>query len=323
MRNFFSTLMIHSFLFFLIANTSMAQSDTLERWWPHPEWGEADQAGASNRITPEVVLRALSSVRLGKIYELSFIHEPDMPLSGKRSYKLITPSFPTGGPAGKHNIVWNDDYFSGELGHLGTQFDAPAHIGKRIRNKDGTFEDIYYNGFTGAQLKSPYGVKKLGIEHIRPFITNCYLIDIAAYKNLSTLEDGYTITLEDVLGAMNKQGIRPDEILVGDAVFFNFGWWKYWQEDEKYTASRPGIGPDVAHWLIGKKISVVGSDNSTDQGATHAVHFDMIVKHGIMNLEFMNFGPLLEDRIDRFVLVFTPLRFKGATGSPARPIAIY
>jgi hypothetical protein len=34
------------------------------------------------------------------------------------------------------------------------------------------------------------------------------------------------------------------------------------------------------------------------------------------------FESLLADRAYEFLFVFTPLRFKGATGSPGRPIAI-
>lgn len=312
-------------LLIMLSPTEAASQQPIEAvpWWPHEEWGPDDQAGASNRITPAKVLQALTSIQTGQIYELSFVHEPDMPLLGSRTFKIVSPSFPTGGPAGQHDIVWNDDFFAGEFGHVGTQFDAPSHIGKRVEHADGTIQDIYYNGFTGDQLKSPYGVEKLGIEHVKPFITRAFLLDIAGYKNVSTLPNTYTVTLADVRGALRKQGISPQDIEEGDAVFFNYGWWHYWPDQENVTAPRPGINTEVAHWLIGKKIALVGSDNSTDQGGTHAVHFDMIVKHGILNLEFMNFEEVLADNRDRFVVVFTPLRFKGATGSPARPIAIY
>lgn len=34
------------------------------------------------------------------------------------------------------------------------------------------------------------------------------------------------------------------------------------------------------------------------------------------------FDELLADRVHEFLFVFTPLRLKGATGSPGRPLAI-
>ena len=36
-------------------------------WWPNPEWGPADQAGASNRITAEKILQALTVVQTGRV----------------------------------------------------------------------------------------------------------------------------------------------------------------------------------------------------------------------------------------------------------------
>jgi hypothetical protein len=45
------------------------------------------------------------------------------------------------------------------------------------------------------------------------------------------------------------------------------------------------------------------------------------MKNGIWNLEFMNFAAFQTPPAP-FMFVFTPLRLKGATGSPGRPIAI-
>ena len=64
---------------------------------------------------------------------------------------------------------------------------------------------------------------------------------------------------------------------------------------------------------------MVGSDATTD--AAMAVHEEVTLKHGIFNLEWMRFGDL-SDRAYEFLFVFTPLRLKGATGSPGRPLAI-
>jgi kynurenine formamidase len=65
---------------------------------------------------------------------------------------------------------------------------------------------------------------------------------------------------------------------------------------------------------------MVGSDATTD--VAMAVHEDVTLKHGIFNLEWMRFEGLLADGVHEFLFVFTPLRLKGATGSPGRPLAI-
>ncbi len=66
---------------------------------------------------------------------------------------------------------------------------------------------------------------------------------------------------------------------------------------------------------------MVGSDAATDEDA-NAVHHDLMLRNGVFNLEFMTFDTLLADEVYEFLFVFTPLRLKGATGSPGRPLAI-
>jgi len=92
-------------------------------WWPHPQWGAKDQAGASNWITDTKVLRAVKLVTTGKVYELGHVYTPDMPLWGQRTFSLVTPN-PYKQLTKKNTPVWNVDYFSGEFGQIGTQFDA-------------------------------------------------------------------------------------------------------------------------------------------------------------------------------------------------------
>ena len=64
------------------SSSAEAQSRQSGPWWPNAEWGPDDQAGASNRITPEKVVAALRLATTGKIYELGQIYEPGMPSMG-------------------------------------------------------------------------------------------------------------------------------------------------------------------------------------------------------------------------------------------------
>jgi hypothetical protein len=169
-------------------------------WWPHPEWGPADQAGASNRVTPEKILEAVSLVSTGKVYELGQVYERGMPLVGQRSYAMFIPGMPTGGPFGDQNLVYNDDFLCTEIGQVGTQFDGPGHIGRRMTMADGSTVDVYYNGFTSDEMEAPYGLRELGVESVKPFITRGILIDVAGYKGVETLPNGYVVTLAGCAG---------------------------------------------------------------------------------------------------------------------------
>ncbi len=74
---------------------------------------------------------------------------------------------------------------------------------------------------------------------------------------------------------------------------------------------------------------MVGSDGGSteivpnpDPNLAYPIHQEIITKNGIFNLENMALEELAQDGATEFLFVLTPIRFKGATGSPARPIAI-
>ncbi|HEX6225873.1 MAG TPA: cyclase family protein [Chryseolinea sp.] len=315
-------LLLTTFLFSVSILSSQAQTREKGPWWPHPLWGAGDQAGGSNWITPEKIVKAFSLVKEGKVFELGHVYERDMPLVGKRSYNIFIPAFPTYEPSGKDQIVFNDEYIAAEIGQVGTQFDGPGHVGKRMKMADGKTSDIFYNGIPGDEMKSAYGLNKLGVENVKPIITKGILLDIAGYKGVDTLPEGYEITMDDINKTLAKQGLKESDIEPGDALLFNLGWWRIWP-DPKTTSGNPAhIGTEVIQWVIAKKPSMVGSDSNLDSPEAK-VHSELILKNGIFNLELMNFATFSGEKVYKFLFVFTPLRLKGATGSPGRPLAIY
>jgi len=52
-------------------------------------------------------------------------------------------------------------------------------------------------------------------------------------------------------------------------------------------------------------------------------HMNMMTKRGIWNLENLDFSQLLADNVTEFLFVWSPLKMKGATGSPGNPVALY
>jgi hypothetical protein len=92
-----------------------------EKWSP-AEWGADDKAGAVNRTTPEIVLKAVGLVKKGKVATLGKVYQSDAPAFGTRSWKLVIPGMPTGGPFGAKKLVYNDELVTAELGQIGTQF---------------------------------------------------------------------------------------------------------------------------------------------------------------------------------------------------------
>jgi len=299
-----------------------------DKWWPS-KWGAEDQAGASNHITPAKVLDAAKWIKDGKIYKIGHNYESKMPLFGARAFTLRIPGSPTGGPFGDNRMVYHDEYVSTEIGQVGTQFDGLGHIGIQLGADGDKREMRFYNGHAAADFSDAYGLKKLGIENCKPFFTRGHLIDMVAVKG-RMMEAGEEISVADVRAALLKQNIAEADIKPGDAIFFHTGWGSLWgKNNDKFNSGEPGIGLDVANWVIEKDLSLTGADTwavevvpNPDKTLAFAVHATLQTKHGILNHENLAFDGLIADKKYQFVYIFAPLPIVGATGSPGSPIAV-
>jgi kynurenine formamidase len=300
---------------------------TATPWWPS-KYGKDDEIGATNLVTPEKILDALKQVKTGKVYEMSHLYESSMPKFGERVFTLRIPGAPTGGPLGTNNVIWNDEFVATEIGQVGTQMDGLGHIGMAFKGEDKT-EMRFYNGFTAAEVNSPYGLKKLGVENVKPIITTGHLFDLAGLKGRS-LNLGEEVTVADLEGCLARQKMTADAIKPGDCVFLNTGWASLWNKDNaQYVKGEPGIGLDAAKWLINKNVVLIGADTwaievvpNPDSNLAFPVHQELITKNGIHIHECLVTAELAADSVWTFCYVMLPLKIKGATGSPGRPVAL-
>jgi kynurenine formamidase len=298
------------------------------KWWPSP-YGEKDEAGATNLITPDRVLAATKIIKKGKVIRIGRDYERGMPLFGNRDFALRIPGGPTGGPFGKNKIIWNDEFLATEIGQVGTQLDGLGHIGVHVSGQD-EGETRYYNGVTGAELISPYGLKKLGVEKLKPLFTPGHLVDMVALKG-GMMDAGQEITVADIEAALAKQGKSHNDIRPGDVVLFYTGWGSLWMKDNKrFNAGQPGIGVEAAKWLAKKQVALVGSDvwgievvPNPDPDLAFPAHQILITKNGILLHENLATERLASAGIYTFAYIYTPVPIKGATGSPGSPIAVY
>ena len=289
--------------------------------WPS-EWGPDDQRGAANRITPAKVMEAVSLIREGKIYQLGRVYEHGMSMPGKRHYSITIPGLPTYQPFADNQIIGNDEIVSAEIGQVGTQFDGLGHVGVQVGD-----DEIFYNGNKLADFGDAYGLKRLGIEHVGVFFTRGVLLDVAAYKGVDRLEGGYVITIDDIEGTMSRQGV---DIREGDVIMFHTGHGALWMTDnEAYGGPVPGPSVTTVKWLIEKKPVMLASDTwpveavpGEDPDRAFESHQHLLVCNGIYIHENLDTAALAADRVYEFAYIFSPLRLKGATGSPGNPIAV-
>jgi kynurenine formamidase len=284
-------------------------------WYPS-KWGAADQRGAANRITPAKVMEARDMIKQGRIYQLGHVYEAGMPMYGTRHYSIRIPrefAMP-----GRNQAVYHDEIISGELGQIGTQFDGLGHLG---------IGDLFYNGNRRSEFAQAEGLTKLGIENVGAIVTRGVLIDVAKFKGVTQMVGGYEITVADLKGALQKQGVT---IRSGDVVLIHTGWGSLWMRDNaRFIANEPGIGVAAGQFLADQEVVVVGADTwgvevmpNPDAMLSAPVHQLLIARNGIYLHENLITADLARDNAYEFMYSFAPLRLKGATGSPGNPVAI-
>jgi len=292
-----------------------------EKFWPS-EFGAADQRGAANRITPARVVRAARLVQKGEVYQLGRLYEQGMPIPGKRHFSLTIPGLPTSTPTGSNKVVSNDELVSGEIGQVGTQFDGLGHVGVRING-----EDYFYNGNKLSDFGDTYGLKKLGVENAGVFFTRGILLDVCTLCGKDRLPAGYVISPDELASCLKNANL---EIQEGDVVLIRTGHGKLWMKDNpSYGAGEPGIGLAAAKFLTDRKVALIGADTWAIEAVPHEradlafpVHQWDLTKNGVYHLENLDLEQIAADGVHEFCFVFSPLRLKGATGSPGNPIAI-
>ncbi len=114
------------------------------RWWPS-RYGEGDEAGALNEITPGKVLEAVSLVREGRVHDLAHVLHAGIPAFPGRTFRqYLTTNYhqinrrrPGAGPAGlgRNDVNWIVEQVTATQ-QMGTHIDGLNHlqVGDRTYN---------------------------------------------------------------------------------------------------------------------------------------------------------------------------------------------
>jgi kynurenine formamidase len=296
-------------------------------WWPS-RYGADDRIGTLNEITPAVVIAAASLVRSGTVLDLGRVLDENAPkFAGRYWHQTLdaTPYFenlskPGAGAKGwgRNQINWITEIQAGTF-QVGTQLDSIGHI---------QIGDRFYNGWKARDLVKSSGLARFGIESVPPIVTRGVLLDIAAYKGLKVLPQGYVITVGDIQGAMEREGV---EIEAGDAVLFHTGWGGLWGRDNaRFLAGEPGPGMAAVGWLHERQVAITGADTwsygpvpGEDPERPFLVPQTLYVKLGFFALENLATEELAARKVYRFLFAVTHARTRGSTASVVAPAAIF
>jgi kynurenine formamidase len=274
----------------------------------------------------------IRSVKAARLYDLSFLWNEQSPVLSlnppysfalNKTHKMTHEIF---GQAPGSRVSWASDimYFSGQ--HGAPTLDAIGHIGRDLKLHGGV--DAV------AATSTPGGItNNLGVESFPAdlMVNRAVLLDVARHLNggrPDPLAPEVEITAAHLDQTMKAQNV---EVRPGDSLLIRTGWGRYFgTENARYLGEKsPGPGQDAAGWIIGKKVRLAGDDTATFERRPAAygkelfsVHMMLLADNGIYIVENANLEPLADAKAYVSMLVITPLRIQGATGSPLRAIAI-
>jgi kynurenine formamidase len=203
--------------------------------------------------------------------------------------------------------------------HTGTHIDALCHFSCAGKT------------YGGAELSQSWagGVEPHAADTIQPILRRAVLFDVAGSEGVDALAEDFAIAPRHLERIAKAQAIEPRR---GDIALLRTGWGRLWGDPRRYVTGGRGIqvtgpGPEepAARWLSERGVFAAGSDTLAFErmpSPEMRVHMHLLVAQGIHIIENLNLEQLAAERIYEFLFVALPLKIRGATGSPIRPVAL-
>jgi kynurenine formamidase len=285
-------------------------------------WGEEDQRGTLNYLTPDRIAAATRLVRTGETVSLS------SPLNTRRQ-----PDNPE--PADHHMTMLADvDIGSGSLrfakDYVGVDYhnDTHSHIDALCHV---AFDGALYNGRSSDSVTAE-GAAVNTVEAMRDGVVGRgVLLDIPRLRGVDWLEPGEHVFPADLEEAEGEQGVT---VGAGDILLVRTGHTYRLERRGPWdtAAAKAGLHPGCALLLAERRVSALGCDGNSDtapsstEGVGFPIHALALNAMGMPLLDYLRLEELASvcERSGRweFLFVAAPLRIEGGTGSPLNPIAI-
>src|SRR6266581_2774419 len=287
-------------------------------------WGDDDELGAANLITPAKRKQALGLAKEG--VPISLAHDvaqekaADAPNILERALGNVTPTGTT------DRYQYTGTYHGVVHSHLDA---VDCHI--MVDGKG-------YNGRSMEDITAAGGCPKGNINALKDgVVTRGILFDATRLPGKATpqgwLEPGMAIHRDD-LEALEK--IERVKASPGDVILLYTGRWKRraalgpWPNATGFA----GYHADVAYFLKERGVSFIGHDGPNDvlptgfpPTVTNPLHRLALVAMGVSIFDNLDFERAVEHarQLNRYEFLFSaaPLRIALGTGSPLNPLAIF
>ena len=276
-------------------------------------WGDADQRGTVNLITPAKREAALKLVRTGRTVSLArdigpqpaLMYHATFPSNRERADVVLD----------RFDLVYH--------GFTITHIDALCHV---------AWDGQLYNGRPFMQSLTAAGATWCPIDPLFDGITTRgVLLDVAAGRKEGYVAVGQPVTPRELDAVAARAGVRIEP---GDAVVVRSG-------DEVFRRAHPEWVPRVSphpglhlaclEWFREKDIAAISWDMMDERpigyagfgmGVHLAIPFLGLALVDNTNPERLAQACREEGRYE-FLFTATPIRLVGSTGAPAHPLAIF
>ena len=292
-------------------------------------FGDEDDLGCLNFLTPEGVIEAARMVKKGRIFRLDTrLNYANPPLFERKPAKHVLSSFESYGLLGFDDML--DNYNTQE----GAQWDGLGHVGN-LKHQ------AFYNGKTSDDVKAG----RLSIHSwADKFVGKGHLVDLFKFRAdagrpVNPLEPE-RYSLQDLKDALKAQGssLKPGSVLL-----LRTGWMQAYVKSTpaQKTAMAPmnklkacGIEDtrEMVAWMWDSRVAAIGTDCPAveqwpwDFRNEGALHYRTLSLLGLPLGEQFVLDDLAtdchQDRQYDFMLVSCPLNVEGGIASPPNAVAI-
>jgi kynurenine formamidase len=289
-------------------------------------WGDEDERGTLNYITPECVRTAAALVRSGRTVSMAvpinMVAGPDNPHPVSHYMSMAFDGDPALGEPG-----FSLDYMAGEIhGDCHTHIDALCHVAYKGR---------LYNGKPTSEVTTRGPRLQDITTYAHGIAGRGVLFDIPRLRGVKWLEPGEAVDREELENCERVQGIQLRQ---GDILVFRTGHHRRRLELGPWNNGYDGEGKAGLHasaipLLHERKVAAFFPDGdgetvpSNVEGVAYPIHALQIAAMGMICADSLNLEDLSEvcetEQRWEFLVVAAPLRLPGGTGSLFNPIAIF
>lgn len=257
----------------------------------------------------------IRGVAAGAVYDLGRELSPETPHHPNHAPLLHRLAKAHGDVVDDCGMSASNDVFT--MGtHVGTHIDGLAHVSVDGRLAGGVEASEVQDRLTGFD-------PEYGIGAVPPIVLPGIVIDVPRLLGTEALSLDHEVTTEEVQDCLERQETSIPE---GGAFLVRTGWGTKWPDADPRLHESPGPGESAVRWAWDQGARLFASDTlvfeHVPSGNGLPVHRLLLAGRGAHIIEAMDLEELCAEEAWDFVLIVAPLKLRGATGSPIRPVAL-